>query len=160
MSQLSHLSPSTWPNEKNNIDANCMNIGVWDSDGDLEFIDRNDSGDSSFIKNFQSEEGNKIAVRRLDSLPEINEFSMIKLLKVEAEGGEPEVLMGATGILPKVEFVSVDCGFERGVAQKSTADEVIKVMLENEFECIGCNPVRLALAFQRRSRSSSTVPVQ
>lgn len=39
--------------------------------------------------------------------------SELDLLKVEAEGFEPEVLQGAERILHKIRFVSVDCGPER-----------------------------------------------
>ena len=42
------------------------------------------------------------------------------LLKVEAEGAEPEVLQGLKKNLSRVEFITVDCGFERGLNQKST----------------------------------------
>ena len=53
----------------------------------------------------------KKKVARLDNF----NFKKIKLLKVEAEGAEPEVLLGTAKILKRIEFISVDCGPERGL---------------------------------------------
>lgn len=136
-------------NKKNNPQGVCLNMGAWDSEGVLEFFDRNDTGDSSLFRIAQSETPVRVLVRRIDQLEELKDFSSIKLLKVEAEGAEPEIIRGAVGILSKVEYVTVDCGFERGAEEKSTADEVISILSENGFICIGCNPIRLIFLFRR-----------
>ena len=60
----------------------------------------------------------------------------IKLFKVEAEGHEPEILEGATNILEKIEYISVDFGFERGIEQNSTIEDVNKILIKNSFELI------------------------
>jgi FkbM family methyltransferase len=128
--------------------ASLLNFGAWNRDTELGFFDRNDSGDSSFFAVSKDETSTRIAVRRLDGLEDVTRHASIKLLKVEAEGGEPEVLEGATGILPRVRFVVADCGFERGSENHATADEVIRLMVASGFTCIGCYPERLILLFR------------
>ncbi|MDA9645453.1 FkbM family methyltransferase [Candidatus Actinomarina] len=67
----------------------------------------------------------------------------IKLFKVEAEGHEPEVILGSLKTLKKIEFVSVDFGFERGLKAESTIVEVNKLLVENNFELIALSDIRL-----------------
>ena len=56
-----------------------------------------------------------IASKRLDN---IFLDKKIKLLKIDAEGSEPEVLNGTLGIIKNIEYISVDCGAERGFHKK------------------------------------------
>lgn len=70
-----------------------------------------------------------MSVTRLDVL----ETRKIKLLKLEAEGGEIEVTLGALGILPNICYISADLGFERGVHQENTIAQVTNLLLENGF---------------------------
>ncbi|KJF67195.1 FkbM family methyltransferase [Rhizobium nepotum] len=60
----------------------------------------------------------------------------IRLLKVEAEGMEPEVLEGAADNICRVEYVAVDAGPERG--GESTAVFVLNFLLEHRFEILDC----------------------
>ncbi|MFM1953459.1 MAG: hypothetical protein RL187_668, partial [Actinomycetota bacterium] len=55
----------------------------------------------------------------------------IDLLKIEAEGYEPEVLAGARSILPRVERITVDAGEER--EGKSTAPECVTLLTDQGF---------------------------
>lgn len=56
----------------------------------------------------------------------------VDFLKVEAEGWEPEVLRGATGLLSStVSRVAVDAGPERN--GQSTSKEVIEILLKHNF---------------------------
>ena len=68
---------------------------------------------------------------------EINE--KIKLFKIDAEGNEPEVLMGATSLLKNTEYISVDFGDERGIEQKTTIVDVNNFLTENNFNLIDFN---------------------
>mgnify|MGYP006289466727 CR=1 FL=1 len=74
----------------------------------------------------------------------------IKLLKVDAEGAEPEVLQGACDLLPYCRHVVVDAGPERGVEQVSTAPEVINYMAASGFDVVQVDPSRLVIAFRNR----------
>ncbi len=67
----------------------------------------------------------------------------IKLLKIDAEGHELEVLQGGSEVLSNIEYISVDCGPEKGEHQNITFVEVNKYLSENGFELIGVNKDRL-----------------
>ena len=52
----------------------------------------------------------------------------IKLLKLEAEGFEPEVLLGGKNSLKNIEYICADLGPERGVAENLTVVEVNEIL--------------------------------
>ena len=60
----------------------------------------------------------------------------IKLIKLEAEGAEIEILEGLKKNLSKVEYITIDCSFERGVEQQSTFVECNNYLMKNNFELI------------------------
>ena len=53
-------------------------------------------------------------------------IKQIKLLKIDAEGYEPEVLSGSIATLSQTEYVAVDFGPERGLEQKDTIIAIVK----------------------------------
>ena len=54
------------------------------------------------------------------------------LLKMDAEGHEPEVLLGAKNVFNQVDFVSIDCGAER--SGKTTSSEVSNILSKYDFK--------------------------
>ena len=80
----------------------------------------------------------KVVVKRLDSM----NIDNVKLLKVEAEGHEEEVLNGSINTLKKTTFVVVDYGPEKGVLQKSTLTGVLKILINNNFDLISTSKHR------------------
>ena len=75
----------------------------------------------------------------------------IKLLKIEAEGAEPQVIRGCSGILDRTEFISADLGFERGVLRDSTFIPVTNFLLSHGFELMAMNFDRLTALYKRKS---------
>lgn len=145
--------------EPNPIDFKCLelnaprgfkpfNVALWDKNSQMTFFVDSDSASSSLIEPpFFTE---KVLVKsvRLDSLKLPDR---IKLLKVEGEGAEPEILEGARGIFTKIEFITVDAGPERGINQTATRNEVIKVLRNSDFELIKENPYhRKTLLFRNQ----------
>ena len=57
----------------------------------------------------------------------------IKLLKLEAEGFEPEILQGGLSILDQVEYIAADLGWERGQEQDCTIPQVVNLLLSYRF---------------------------
>ena len=55
----------------------------------------------------------------------------IKLIKIEAEGAEPEVLEGLDKNISKVNYITIDAGFERN--GKSTISECIHYLLSRNL---------------------------
>jgi FkbM family methyltransferase len=134
--------------EPNPIDFECLsqnkfgsttflNLALWNEKGSLKFWVDSESASSSLIEPPSFTEIITVDAMRLDqlALP-----SKIKLLKVEGEGAEPEILLGCSGILHKVEFISADVGPERGVDQTSTRNDVIDYLAKNNFEIVEENP--------------------
>ena len=76
--------------------------------------------------------------------------SKVKLLKLEAEGAEPEVLLGAGQKLKYIEFISADLGFERGSSKESTFIEVTNYLLQNNFALLEFSDARRCALFKNK----------
>jgi len=113
--------------------ASFLNLALWNEKGSLKFWVDSKTASSSLIEPPSFAEIINVEAVRLDqlTLP-----SRIKLLKVEGEGAEPEILLGCAGILNKIEFISADVGPERGVNQTSTRKDVVDYLVKNNFEII------------------------
>ena len=72
----------------------------------------------------------------------------IKLIKLEAEGFEPEILQGLKKYLNYVEYITIDCGFERGIKQESTITECTNYLIQNNFEMIDFGIPRIVTLFK------------
>ena len=59
--------------------------------------------------------------------------TLIKLLKIDAEGFEYEVLKGAENLLSSIKFIAVDAGFEKVSNTLDTFSEVNEYLLSNGF---------------------------
>lgn len=125
------------------------NLALWNNEGEFEFYVSSYSADSSIIKPKRYSEQIKVKAGRLDQI----ENRKIKLLKLEAEGGELEVLQGSENILQNIEFISADLGFERGVAEENTIAEVSNFLFEKGFKMVkGIAPSRReTFLFQNKS---------
>jgi len=119
------------------FDSSCINFALWNVSGNLRFWIDSKSASSSLIQPPTYSEITDVKAIRLD---ELQGLGRIKLLKVEGEGAEPEILFGAKGILNKIQFISVDVGPERGIDQAPTRLEVISFLEENNFTIVLQNP--------------------
>lgn len=131
---------------------NLYNLAVSNSDNkDVNFFLTDIFGASSILqfnkytnKNFDK----KITVDTisLDSIIDrIN--NEIKLIKIEAEGFEPEILEGLKKNIHKVEYISVDCG-ERGIEKESTKSDCYDYLVKNNFKMIDFNPISVVCLFK------------
>ena len=77
-------------------DITTMNVGLFDTKKTLDFFVSSEGADSSLISPKKFTNVVKVNVHRLD---ELLPNRKIKLLKLEAEGAEPEVLLGCENIL-------------------------------------------------------------
>ena len=122
---------------------------MWHENGELAFYVSSENADSSLIKPPNFDEVIKVSTRRLDSI--IN--TPVKLLKIEAEGAEPEVIKGCEKLLSQTQYITADLGYERGIDQQSTLDPVTKYLSNHGFELLEISykheyPKTLALAQQ------------
>ena len=75
----------------------------------------------------------------------------IKLLKLEAEGAEPEILQGANLILPNIEYVVVDVGAERRLKYETTLVNTVNFLIKNNFDLVKLGVPRLMCLFKNKS---------
>ena len=94
-------------------------FGLWKESGPLQFFLNTDQADSSAIN--PSDKQITIDATTLDAIIEQRNLQTIRLLAGDAEGAEPEVLMGATETLKRIDFVSLDCSHERRGEQNRKA---------------------------------------
>ena len=72
------------------------------------------------------------------------------MLKLEAEGCEPEILEGLGKKLEKIEFISADLGFERGKNADSTLVPVTNYLLGRGFELVDVSHFRVCVLFRNK----------
>jgi FkbM family methyltransferase len=148
-------SPLEYQCLKENVaPSEALNVGLWDRDGTLDFYVSSQMADSSLIEPPEYDEVIQVPTRRLDSLLA---GRRIKLLKLEAEGAEPEAIAGCEGLLGNIEYISADLGFERGVDQTSTLGEVTNYLLSRGFEIVANGQKRLTVLY-RNTRIKGSDP--
>ena len=128
------------------MSSNLYNLGLSNISGESTFYLDNEGGNSS-LSDFGTTVETKINVEPLDKF----EIKNIKLLKIDAEGFEPEVLDGSIKTLKEVEYISIDFGFERGKQQESTIVDVNKLLSSNGFELVDFSKYRLIGLYRNKS---------
>ena len=123
----------------NMTENNHFNLGLSNKNDNKNFYFDSEGGNSSFV-DFGSDNFEVLETKRLDSL----KFDKkIKLLKIDAEGYEPEVLEGSIGCLENIEYISVDFGAERGEKGNTTLVKVNQILTENNFQLVELSEYRL-----------------
>ena len=130
------------PNSINN------NIALSNKNTITKFYLNESEADSSIIKPRIFNKIIKVKTTSLTNYVKKNELRKIKLLKIDTEGFELEVLHGAAKILKKIEFISVDCGFERGVYLEETFSKCTNFLLKKNFQIISINQQFLRVLFK------------
>jgi len=133
--------------------ALCTNIALAESDGIIKDLYLSpDSGDNSLIKPPCYKSIHSVRTRRLDSLHKelFSSSKGIRLIKLEAEGYEPEICKGMEKILDVTEYISADLGWERGESLETTAPEVINFLLGKGFEILAIGRERLTVLFKNK----------
>jgi len=155
--RLIAIEPST--REAGACDANLFGgsqdthrIALWHSEGTQTFYDSNATGDSSLIAPAQAHtSASTVRTTTLTKLSSELGVERIKLLKIEGEGAEPEILAGANDIMPNVDYCTVDCGPERGANQDHVIPQVCNNLIGAGFELLDVNLERQIFWFRNRS---------
>ena len=143
-------SPEEYSCLKENASGHkTLQIALWNEKIEKTFYVDSDGADSSLFVTANFDNEIKIKCNRLDNL-QINK-THIKLLKLEAEGAEPEIVEGAREILKKTEFVSADLGPERGINSLETYGPVTDLLYKNNFRLIKINTERLSVLYKNNS---------
>ncbi len=128
------------------LEALCIDLNVyggeprairkvlWNSNASIEFFSKPHNGDRSIIEMDGAQGQMIVEAVRLDTVIDLKRRTGPIVFKVEGEGAEPEILEGAAGVLPSIDFVTVDCGFERGREQSPTFVETNRLLVEAGFQ--------------------------
>lgn len=131
------------PSEFELVQLNTINqisrpLALFDKNEQRRLYVHKAGADSTLLQDDRYEDGGMIECIRLDSLSQLN-GKKIKLLKLEAEGAELEVLIGCGEILPNIEYISADIGFELDQGRKSNHEEVTAYLEKNNFYKVSFN---------------------
>ena len=115
---------------------NLFNLALGNVDKNLDFYVATNGGDSSIVEPQKYTEKIIVKCIRLDSFMVEKEIDHIKLLKIEAEGFEPEILEGLGDKIRNCEYIALDGGYERGKDCEQTFTRCTNYLLDNGFELI------------------------
>ncbi len=121
---------------------------LWSEVGERTLYSKNESGDSSLFEMNGYVSSTGVPTMTLAMLIEEANFSKVKLLKLEAEGAEPEILAGAEKYLDRIEYIAADLGPERGFKQESTAAPAINFLLARNFRLVDVYCDRVTCLFR------------
>ena len=139
----------------NNYDGQSQTnrMGLWHESGELTLYSKGESADSSLIPINDYDSLVVVKTKTLDEYIEERSIEEIEILKVEAEGAEPEVLQGASEALRKTRYVAADCGGERGVERQHTVLDICNRLYPLGFTMIASNMDRFTLLFENKTLS-------
>lgn len=127
---------------------------LWHTTTILEFFSEAETADGSLIASSSGATSRKVQAVRLDELLRPSDLSPgPAVLKVEAEGAEPEVLAGCGNLLGMFDYVAVDCGPERGAERRDTFVETNTLLADAGFRPIAANFKRLTLLYRNAAKS-------
>ncbi|QFU09889.1 hypothetical protein PARPLA_00548 [Rhodobacteraceae bacterium THAF1] len=149
------------PFEPEDLEARCVDLnvfdgadtchrkGLWNETTTLQFHSSPDSADSSLIAFEGSTQTAKLEVVRLDDAVDLSTADGPVIFKLEAEGAEPEVLEGAKDSLAHIDWVAVDCGYERGPDKQHTFVETNTALVDHGFRLVAAQFGRVTALYGR-----------
>ena len=124
-------------------------VALSDRNGTSKFFLNTRQADSSLVEPHYYSETITVETCRLDDLPSLEHIKKIKLLKIEAEGFEPEILKGAIKTIQKTKYIAVDGGFERGTDKSETYTSAVNFLVSRNFELVSTNFQSLKALFKK-----------
>lgn len=124
---------------------------LWETAVEKEFYFRNDSGDSSLLPDGSTASSVLMSCTTLDDLYKDafggETTKRIRLLKLEAEGAEPEILRGGRHAIQNIDYVAADLGPERGASKENTVPECVNFLLDRGFKVLRADVRRAIFVF-------------
>ena len=149
--EVAELNCSKKNLENFNIKAKYLNHLLWKESTEVNFYPANETHDSSIFDDEDGKISRKVNAKKLDDLNEINLLKEIKLIKIEAEGAEPEVLEGSKNTLKKTRYVLIDVGPERGKNHEITLKDSFNLLIDNNFRLIDIGFPRINGLFKNKN---------
>jgi FkbM family methyltransferase len=151
--------------EPERLEATCVDLNafggvsrtrrhaLWNEDTTLKFFRKPGTADGSLIEFNEYDDVLEIPAKRLDNLGIDLKSGRRVVLKIEAEGAEPEVLEGASGILSHIDYVTIDCGFERGKERADTFAATNTYLVDHGFRMVKPNFTRMIMLYRNTTRT-------
>lgn len=138
----------------NNFNARSETLrkALWNENTTLVFHSKPNSADSSLFEMAGQTSRVEVEAVTLDSVIEIADLPRPVIFKLEAEGAEPEVLQGAARVLPHVDFVAADSGYERGVEKNHTFVETANILQSHGFRLAQAQFRRITALYENTKR--------
>lgn len=127
----------------------CIGKALWKEETILKFYNRADSADSSVLPGLGEEPSVVLPATTLDAAVDLTGVAGPVIFKLEAEGAEPEVLEGAAKSLSHIDWVAVDCGFERGPEKAHTFVETNTCLQDHGFRLVAAKFTRITALYRR-----------
>jgi len=130
-------------------EAKARRVALWHRRETLEFFSTPEAADNSAFDTEKTRES-----RPAEALP-LNEAGVdltgpgTHILKLEAEGAEPEILNGAKETLKTLHYIAAEFGYERGVEQRHTFVEVCNRLLPLGFRLVATNLGKCPVLFEK-----------
>lgn len=125
-----------------------INRALWKESGFVEFFSKNDTADSSIFEVAGYQQKTRVATITLAEIFAEYGIDRVRLLKLEAEGAEPEILDGAEVCLRRIDYITADLGPERGVRKETTLAPVVNRLYASGFELVDVYARRLICLFR------------
>lgn len=140
---------------KLNVPDACVDrIAFWNSDGEQDLHLASETADTSLFAPNSSASVERITTRRLDGYLDETGLDSVKLLKIEAEGAEPEVIEGLGDRISRVRFIAVDMGPER-YGNQNTVATCVDMLAGRGFSLLHFNHARCTGLFGRPGADGS-----
>lgn len=144
--------------EKNLEVGYKLNNALWNEQTKLTFYQANNSGDSSLFRPPGSEGEVEVSCITLSNL--FDRYSLkekgVKLVKLEAEGAEPEILEGLESDCYRyIQYFTVDVGPERGMNKENTLCEVFNFLISKGFKLKEFGFPRMVALFENQKMKKS-----
>lgn len=139
--------------KRNTSDSLIFNKALSNVNNLQKFYLSSGTGDSSLVEPTNYSKITYVETTTLDEIIKDYNLNKIKLLKLEAEGWEPEILEGTKQNLKIIEYVSVDGGPERGINEIETLSECKKILFEYNFKIVHLNTKDFKALFRNESKS-------
>ena len=125
---------------------------LWSKTASLPFFSKPESADSSVFEIEGGVQRGDVAAIALDHALDLSGISGTVVFKVEAEGAEPEVQEGAARSLESIDWVAVDCSYERGREQTHTFVETNSLLHDHGFRLHRANLRRITALYRNTRR--------
>lgn len=125
--------------QKNATFSKNFNLGLGEDNKSHKFFINSKDADSSFIEPSTYSSTSEVQTITLNTFFSNENIGSVKLLKIEAEGFEPEILNGASDVIGRCEYVAIDGGYERGKFHEETFTMQSNFLYKNNFSMMKIN---------------------